>query len=160
MSRSLLLKFKHGGKLALAPILGRMIASRIHNGEGGTPLIIPVPLHRMRIWQRGFNQAAMLAREVAKAGKGELLVDGLVRIKRTQSLGDLPSEKRHEILKGAISTRRGARDVVKGSSVVLVDDVITSGATSTACAEALLDAGAADVRIACFARARRARVRS
>ena len=156
MSRSLLLKFKHGGKLSLAPILGRMIASRIHNEDGDAPLIIPVPLHRLRIWQRGFNQSAMLAREVAKAGKGELLVDGLVRIKRTPSLGDLPSDTRHAILNGAIEVRKGAADMVRARSIILIDDVLTSGATSTACVDALLGAGAKDVRIACFARARRA----
>ncbi|UAB79758.1 ComF family protein [Erythrobacter sp. SCSIO 43205] len=160
MSRSLILKFKHGGKLALAPILGRMIASRIHNDEGEMPLIIPVPLHRTRIWQRGFNQSAMLAREVANAGKGELLVDGLVRVKRTPSLGDLPSDTRHQILRGAIAVRRGAREMVRGRSVILIDDVMTSGATSTACVEALLGAGADTVRIACFARAKRAPSRS
>ena len=159
MSRSLLLKFKHGGKLSLAPILGRMIASRIHDEEDKAPLIIPVPLHRTRIWQRGFNQSAMLAREVAKAGRGELLVDGLVRIKRTRSLGDLPSATRHEILKGAIAVRRGAYEVVKERSVILIDDVLTSGATSTACVDALLNAGAENVKIACFARAARAPTR-
>ena len=156
MSRSLLLKFKHGGKLALAPVLGRMIASRISSEEGEQPLIIPVPLHRTRIWQRGYNQSAMLAREVVRAGKGELLVDGLVRIRRTPSLGDLPSDERHAILDGAIAVRSGAREAIKGRAIILVDDVLTSGATSTACVEALLEAGADTVRIACFARARRA----
>jgi ComF family protein len=154
MSRSLILKFKHGGKLALAPLLGKMIASRIHNEEGVTPLIIPVPLHRTRIWERGFNQAAMLAREIAKAGKGELLVDGLLRQKRTQSLGNLSSEKRREIVRGAIVARPKAHSIIKGRTVILVDDVLTSGATSDACVEALLAAGASDVKIACFARTR------
>lgn len=154
MSRSLILKFKHGGKIALAPLLGRMIASRIHTKDGVTPLIIPVPLHRTRIWQRGFNQAAMLAQELAKAGKGELFIDALVRRKRTQSLGNLSSEKRHEILRGAIALNAKARDAVKGRSVILVDDVLTSGATSAACVDALLGAGAAEVRIACFAKTR------
>lgn len=155
MSRGLILKFKHGGKLALAPLLGRMMASRVHSEEGVEPLIIPVPLHRTRIWQRGFNQAAMLAREVAKVGRGELQVDALIRQKRTPSLGNLSAEKRKEALEGAIAVRDKARLAIKGRDVVLVDDVLTSGATSDACVEALLGAGAQSVRIACFALAHR-----
>ena len=157
MSRSLILNFKHGGKLALAPLLGKMIASRIHNEEGVTPLIIPVPLHRTRIWERGFNQAAMLAREIVRAGKGELLVDGLLRQKRTQSLGNLSSQKRREIVRGAIVARPKAQSTIKGRTVILVDDVLTSGATSDACVEALLAAGASELKIACFAKTRSGR---
>lgn len=155
ISRGLILKFKHGGKLALAPLLGRMMASRINNDEGVLPLIIPVPLHRTRIWQRGFNQSAMLAQEISKAGKGELNVDALIRQKRTPSLGNMSAEKRIEALAGAIAVRHKARETIKGRSVILVDDVLTSGATSDACVEALLGAGAQSVRIACFALAHR-----
>jgi len=155
MSRGLLLKFKHGGKIALAPLLGKMIASRIHFEEGEEPLLIPVPLHRTRIWQRGFNQSAMLARELAKAGKGELIVDALIRQKRTPSLGNMSADKRKSVLAGAIAVRPGAMQAIKGRQVILVDDVLTSGATSDACIEALLGGGAASVRLACFARADR-----
>jgi ComF family protein len=155
MSRSLILKFKHGGKLALAPLLGRMMASRIHNKGDDLPLIIPVPLHRSRIWQRGFNQAALLAREIAMAGKGELLVDGLVRQKRTPSLGNMSSEKRKAALNGAIVLNDKAWNAIKDRDIILVDDVLTSGATSDACVRALQDGGSNSVRIACFARANR-----
>lgn len=155
MSRALVLKFKHGGKLALAPLLGKMMAARIPDHEGEEPLIVPVPLHRTRIWQRGFNQSAMLARALAKAGKGELNVDALIRRKRTPSLGKLSAEKRKEALAGAICVRAKALAQLTGRSVILVDDVLTSGATSDACVDALLEAGAGDVRIACFARADR-----
>lgn len=155
MSRSLILKFKHGRKLALAPLLGRMMASRIHNEAGEHPLIVPVPLHRTRIWHRGFNQAGMLASEVAKAGKGDLKVDVLIRQKRTPSLGNMSAEKRHEALAGAIKVRANAKDAIRDQAIVLVDDVLTSGATSNACVKALLGAGARSVRIACFARAMR-----
>ncbi len=156
MSRALILKFKHGGKLALAPLLGRMMASRIQLEKGDAPLIVPVPLHRTRIWHRGFNQAALLAREVAEAGKGELKVDALIRQKRTPSLGNMSAKQRHKALAGAIVVRANAREAIKDRAIILVDDVLTSGATSNACVEALLGAEVHSVRIACFARADRA----
>lgn len=151
-SRKLILTYKHGGKIALAPLLGRLLATRIEFPEGEPPLLVPVPLHRWRIWQRGFNQAALLAQDIAKRGKGTLLVDGLVRHKRTPSLGGLGRDERERALSGAISIRSRAARQVCGRDVILVDDVFTSGATSDACVNVLLAAGAKSVRIACFAR--------
>ncbi|MHA7818292.1 MAG: ComF family protein [Erythrobacter sp.] len=148
----MILTFKHGGKIALAPLLARLIAARMPERKGDGPLLVPVPLHRWRIWQRGYNQAALLARELERLGKGELVVDALSRRKRTPSLGGLGREQRENALAGAIGVRAGARGRIEGRDVVLVDDVLTSGATSDACTEALLDAGAASVRVACFAR--------
>lgn len=151
-SRALMLAFKHGGKIALAPLLARLIAARLPDAVGEVPLLVPVPLNRWRIWQRGYNQSALLARELERLGKGELIVDALVRRKRTPSLGGLGREEREGALAGAISLGRGARRRIGGRHVLLVDDVLTSGATSEACTAQLLDAGAASVRIACFAR--------
>ena len=151
-SRKLVLAFKHGGKIALAPLLAQMIAVRMPTVGGAPPLLVPVPLHRWRLWRRGYNQAALLVRELAKRSKGELLVDGLVRNRRTPSLGGLGGPERMRVLAGAIAIRRAAAARFAGRDVILVDDVLTSGATSNACVEALLEAGAASVRIACFAR--------
>ncbi len=155
-SRRLILTFKHGSKIALAPLLAQLLAARIpdpsDDDDTRPALLIPVPLHRWRIWRRGFNQSAMLAREIAKRGKGELLVDGLIRVKSTPSLGGLGQDERKEALTGAIKVRRGKSAKIAGREVILVDDVLTSGATSDACVRALLDAGAVSVRIACFAR--------
>lgn len=153
VSRKLVLSFKHGGKIALAPLLARMMAARIPDGEGAPPLLVPVPLHRWRLWARGYNQSALLARELAKLGKGELCVDAIVRRKRTPSLGGLGSEERRRALTGAIAIRPGAERTIRGRHVILVDDVLTSGATSNACSRVLLDTGAMSVRLACFARA-------
>lgn len=151
-SRKLILSFKHGGKIALASLLGQLMAARLPPADGEPALLIPVPLHRTRLWQRGFNQAALLAREIEKRGKGELLVDGLTRRKRTPSLGGLGKEEREAALAGAITVRaRNARRIA-GRDVILVDDVLTSGATSNACIEALVEAGAKTIRVACFAR--------
>jgi len=152
-SRRLLLSFKHGGRIALADLMARLMSLRMPEPvPGEAPLLVPVPLHRWRIWQRGYNQAAMLARELARQGKGELLVDGLVRLKATRSLGGLGREEREAMLRDAIGVSPSRMHRIEGRSVILVDDVLTSGATSNACVDALLDAGAREVAIACFAR--------
>lgn len=150
-SRRLVLTFKHGGKIALAKLLGRLMAARLPGAET-RPLLVPVPLHRWRLWGRGFNQAGLLAREVNRQGKGELCVDALVRHKRTPSLGGLGSDARRKALAGAIAVRPSRMTTINGRDIVLVDDVLTSGATSNACVAALLKAGAASVRVLCFAR--------
>ncbi|MFN3988739.1 MAG: ComF family protein [Erythrobacter sp.] len=153
-SRRLVLDLKHGHKIALAGLMGRLMAGRLdYPGPGEpAPLLVPVPLHRWRLWNRGFNQAGLLAREIAKAGKGEVLVDALVRRQSTPSLGGLGRAARERALAGAIQPSPHRREALRGRRVILVDDVLTSGATTRACVAALLDAGAAQVEIACFAR--------
>jgi predicted amidophosphoribosyltransferase len=113
---------------------------------------VPVPLHRWRLWQRGFNQAALLASELAMQGKGALLVDGLLRHRRTESLGDLGRAARERALAGAISVNPRRLDRIAGRDVVVVDDVLTSGATTRACVAVLAQAGARSIAVACFAR--------
>jgi ComF family protein len=150
-SRKLVLSFKHGRRIALAPLLARLIAARLPQLEGEW-LVVPVPLHRMRLWRRGFNQSALLARDIGRLSGAEVLVDGLLRRKKTPALGGLGRQARARALSGAIAVdpRRAAR--IKGAQVVLVDDVMTSGATSEACVSALKRAGARKVVVACFAR--------
>ena len=150
-SRKLVLAFKHGRRIALAPMLARLIAARLPELEGEW-LVVPVPLHRWRLWRRGFNQAALLARELARQKGGAVVVDALVRRKATPMLGGLGRKARARALAGAIAVnpRRVAR--LKGAQVLLVDDVLTSGATTDACVSTLKRAGAERVVIACFAR--------
>lgn len=150
-SRKLVLSFKHGRKIALAPMLARLIAARLPELEGKW-LVVPVPLHPFRLWRRGFNQSALLAREVARLRNATLLVDGLVRRKRTPLLGGLGKAARARVLSGAIAVHPRCRTALKGAHVVLVDDVMTSGATSDACVGVLKRAGAVKVVVACFAR--------
>ena len=149
--RKLVLSLKHGGRIALAPMMGRMIARQATRVDD-TWLIVPVPLHRWRIWRRGYNQAALLAREVSHATGAQLLVDGLVRAKATPMLGGLGRKARRRTLSGAIQVEARQRAMLKGKKVLLVDDVLTSGATSDACVSALKRAGVETVVVGCFAR--------
>lgn len=149
VSRKLVLAFKHGRRIAMAPMLARLMAARLP-GDTADWLIVPVPLHRWRLWSRGYNQAALLARELDRLGRGRMLVDALERKRRTPSLGGLGAKARRRALAGAIVVRDRASLV--GRDILLVDDVLTSGATSDACVRALKKAGARSVRIACFAR--------
>lgn len=150
-SRKLVLAFKHGRRIALAPMLAKLIAARLPKLEGEW-LIVPVPLHRWRLWTRGYNQAALLAREIGTLAGATLVVDALVRTKRTPPLGGLGRKARARTLAGAIAVDPRRAASLKGANVILVDDVLTSGATSDACVRTLKRAGAAKVVVACFAR--------
>ena len=150
-SRKLVLAFKHGRRIALAPMLARLIAARLPKLEGQW-LVVPVPLHRWRLWHRGYNQAALLARELVKLTGTQLFLDGLARNKATPSLGGLGKKARARTLSGVITVPVKQAAKIKGANILLVDDVLTSGATSDACVKALKKAGAGKVKIACFAR--------
>ncbi|MGN6497661.1 MAG: double zinc ribbon domain-containing protein [Tsuneonella sp.] len=150
-SRKLVLSFKHGRRIALAPMLAGLIAARLPPLTGEW-LVVPVPLHRWRLWSRGYNPAALLAGEIARRTGQRLLVDGLVRRKRTPMLGGLGRTARTRALSGALAAHPRRREVLHGANVVLVDDVLTSGATTDACTRVLKRAGAAKVIVACFAR--------
>ena len=150
-SRRLVLAFKRGRRIALAPLMARLMASRMDFADGGW-LLVPVPLHRWRLWRRGFNQAALLAREIAAIKGMAVAVDALVRIKATPVLGGLGSRARSRALAGAIAVNPARAAQLRGARVMLVDDVLTSGATSGACVRALRRAGAEKVAVTCFAR--------
>ena len=147
-SRKLILAFKHGQRIALAPMLARLAAARLP--ELACEWLV-VPLHRWRLRRRGFNQSAVLAREVARLRHQPLVVDGLVRRKATPTLGGLGKAARARALAGAIALNPRRAERISGARVLLVDDVLTSGTTSDACMRALKRGGAREVRIVCFA---------
>ena len=150
-SRKLVLALKHGNRIALAPLIAGLIAPKL-SGVGPDWLVVPVPLHRWRLWKRGYNQAAELGRQLARRTGATLAVDALVRRKYTPSLGGLGKKARKRALTGAIAVNPKRASLLKGANLILVDDVLTSGATSDACVSALRRAGAETVVIACFAR--------
>ncbi len=149
VSRRLVLAYKHGRKIALAKMMGRMMAAAIPPDTDR--LLVPVPLHRWRLWQRGFNQSVLLAQELRRLQGGTVLVDGLVRMRPTPSLGSSGRVERAAIMSKAIGVNPRRRLRLQGASVLLIDDVYTSGATTLACANALREAGVAHVAVACFA---------
>ena len=137
--------FKYGGKTSLAKPLGLLLASFtktwLEPKEG--LLLMPVPLHPRRLRQRGFNQSLLLAREVAEALDADLDFLSLTRIKHTKPQTELGSEERSRNVRRAFQVLK--REAVKGRSVVLVDDVATTGSTLNECARALKKAGCLEV---------------
>jgi ComF family protein len=127
----------------LAAYFGERVAS-IAKRDGLTgDMVVPVPLHRSRERERGFNQAEVIAREVARRLKLPLKPILLVRTKARPDKHILSNEERWRIVRGAFATRRGSQ--VDNKRVLLVDDVMTTGATLDACAKALVEAGARSV---------------
>ena len=112
-------------------------------------IIVPLPLHWRRFWRRGYNQAALLARYALPHHKRLFRLRALARTRRTKALAQLPASERPRAISGAFGARP---ELVKGASVLLVDDLMTTGATLNEAAKALLKAGAVRVRACTFAR--------
>ena len=152
IARKLVHALKYGDRLDLAPAMGRWMARAGRELLADSDAIVPVPLHWRRQWARRFNQSALLAEIIAKAS-GRMVAHGaLKRVKATpQQVGLDKSERAHNV-QGAFRVPAPGRAEVTGRKLVLIDDVLTSGATVDACARALLRAGAASVDVLLFAR--------
>ena len=147
--RELIHLFKYGRVEALAKPLGRMLSLAIPSG-GNFDVIVPMPLHWRRRWSRGFNQAALLARELA-AATGVPLARAVRRSRSTEAQARLSRTARHANVRDAFVVPRPAS--VAGKRVLLVDDVMTTGATLSACARAMKRGGASHVAAITLARA-------
>jgi ComF family protein len=151
-SRKLILGFKHGDRLHLAPAFGQWL-KRAGAELADADFAIPVPLHWTRLFARRYNQAAELARALAAAGGPPMAPDWLERRRRTPPQGrGSPSARRRNVA-GAFALKPGKS--VAGLKLLLIDDVLTTGATVSECARVLKRAGAARVDVLTLARALR-----
>lgn len=148
VSRGLAIRFKYGRKVAIARTMARYMAPLIQ--AEGDIVLMPVPLHRTRLWQRGFNQSALVAREIGRRLRLRSDPLALRRLKRTPPLKGMSRLQRRKTVAGAFSVRNKA--AVIGKTVILIDDVLTTGSTAEACARTLKRAGAARVELVTWAR--------
>jgi len=150
-SRELILKLKHCDRPDLAIPLARLMYQTSQPWIHTIDAIVPVPLHWKRLWQRRYNQATCLARAFQKITKKqlghapELLTNSLLRIRNTESQGGKTGPSRHLNVRGAFKVKD--RDAFAGKSLLLVDDVYTTGATLKQCVRMLKRAGAKKVNI-------------
>ena len=152
-SRPLVLRFKHGDALHMTGLFGAWLARAGSELLADADLLVPVPLHRARLFARRYNQAAALALDLARRGGVPAEPDLLRRVRRTPSQGRLSRAARERNVRGAFRLAPKAAPLARGRRVLLLDDVLTTGATASACARVLLRAGAANVDVLTVARA-------
>jgi ComF family protein len=148
LSRGLAIRLKYGRKVAIARTMARYMAPLV--GSSSDLLLVPVPLHRTRLWQRGFNQSALVARELSRRLKVPANPVALRRSRRTPPLKGMSPLQRRKTVAGAFHVADKA--AVAGKTVILIDDVLTTGSTAEACARTLQRAGAARVELITWAR--------
>jgi len=157
-ARRILLPFKHGDRIetarALAPHMARAGAALLPAADW----LVPVPLHRGRLLSRRYNQSALLAQALSRLSGRPAVLDGLRRTRATASLGQKSGLQRRTEVAGAFAVRPSRQAQLADARVLLIDDVLTSGATADACARALLAAGVARVDVLVAARVADTRV--
>lgn len=151
-ARSLVMGLKHGDRHDIARPAARWMATLAEPLTNETTIIAPIPLHWTRFLKRRFNQSALLADRMARDLDTDYIPDLLIRDNATSSLDGLSREERFEMLSGSLSVNPKFLDVVRGASVLLVDDVMTSGATLSVATKACLQANADQVNVIVLAR--------
>jgi len=151
-ARRILMPFKYGDRVetarALAPHMARAGAALLREADW----LVPVPLHRWRLLGRRYNQSALLAQALARLTGRPMVLDGLRRVRATVSLGALSRRDRRAEVAGAFVVRASRALQLADARVLLIDDVLTTGATAGACARALLAGGVARVDVLSAAR--------
>jgi ComF family protein len=153
-SRGLILKLKHADRTDLAGLFVNWISRSAADLLAQADAVVPVPLHRWRLLGRRYNQAAEIARPLARRAGTAYLPDALVRARHTDSQGGKSGSGRRRNVAGVFEVAAPRRRQIEGRRILLVDDVLTTGATAEACARALLKAGASAVDLAVAARVR------
>ncbi len=152
VARALVHRLKYGDRLELAKALGAMMARAGAELLAEADVIVPVPLHRSRLWWRGVNQAMAVSAVISRASGVPCDPFLLARVKRTRPQVGLTKSQRGENLQGAFRVAVEAKPRLQDKRVLLVDDVVTTGATANAAARALLRGGAGGVDVLSFAR--------
>jgi ComF family protein len=152
VSPKLVHALKYGDRLDLAPTMGRWMANAGRELTTAADAIVPVPLHWRRQWARRFNQSALLGEVIAKTTGVPIAHAALKRVNATPQQVGLSQSERAANVQGAFGVPASGKAEVVGRKLVLIDDVLTSGATADACARVLLRAGAAAVDVLVFAR--------
>jgi ComF family protein len=151
-ARRLVLALKHGDRMDLARPASQWMLKAAGPVLRPGMLVVPVPLHWMRLFRRRFNQAALLARAIAKGAGLEHCPDALIRRRSTGTQDGKTREARFQNLVGAFQVASARDGRLAGRDILLVDDVMTSGATFAAATEALVSGGARSVSVLCLAR--------
>jgi ComF family protein len=151
VARKVVLKLKYGGRPAAAETLAHFMARHLDTPDE-TAILVPVPLHRWRLWRRGYNQAGLIASALGRRSGRPVELDLLRRAKATPALRGLNRRERALAVSGAFALSKSGKAAIAGRTVILVDDVYTSGATVSACAKVLKRGGAGRVEIICWAR--------
>ncbi len=151
VARSVVTRFKYGRRTGLARVMANGMSRHLQDKPDA--LLIPVPLHRWRIWQRGFNQSLLIARHLAKTHALKVEPQIILRTKKTPSLAGMRRHERAKTVRGAFALNPKSQNRLAGRHIILIDDVCTTGATANACAKVLKTGGAAKVEILCWARA-------
>ena len=152
-ARPLVLRFKHADRTEAAPAFARWMARAGAAQLEACDLIVPVPLHRWRLLRRRYNQSALLAMQLGRLSGKPVAPDLLRRRRNTPSQGRLSRGQRQLNVRGAFAVAPGRVSEVAGNGILLIDDVLTTGATVEACARVLKRAGAARVEVLTLARA-------
>jgi ComF family protein len=152
VAKTLVHGLKYQDRADLVPVMGRWMARAGSDLLAEADLIVPVPLHWRRGWSRRYNQSGALARAVSRHGARPVAFDVLRRVKPTAQQVGLSRAERARNVQGAFAVLPAQRPRVHGRRVLLIDDVLTSGATVDACARTLLRAGAGAVDVLVFAR--------
>ncbi len=153
--RKLALLLKHSDRLDLVPEMAKWMHASIMPLMDENTVIVPVPLHRFRLLRRRFNQAAVLAQKLGKLSEKPVYIDALYRVKSTKTQKNMSREERFQNLDQSMQLNPRFENRLQERSVLLVDDVMTTGATLSACAEICRAAGAKKVNVVTFARVAR-----